>query len=278
MPEGDTIHRSAHHLSLALVDRPVLNYWARRPELLRFRRQECVVTAVEARGKSLLIHFDDGVALYSHMKMSGSWHIYRPGERWQLPSHLSRVAIENDRFVAVCFSAPDLELLTRDEVGAHPVLAALGPDLLGPNFDLEEALARFRAASGAKVPGAKSSEAETRDLSIGEAVLNQRIVAGIGNVWKSEMLFVTGIDPFLPVSEVADDLLRKLLRDARVLMRKNLDTVVRTTRFVPGGDLWVYERAGEPCYRCRTKVERERQGRPSRSTYFCVRCQNVDRG
>ena len=303
MPEGDTIHRSAHHLSLALVGRPVLRYWARRPELLRFRRDRRVVVAVEARGKNLLIHFDDDVALYSHMKMSGSWHIYRPGERWQLPEHLSRVVLENERFVAVCFSAPDIELLTADEVKRHPVLVALGPDLLGPTFDMEEAIARLRAATsrslvgdrddgaddasdhasdeaarnGSDVGPSEASHDGRRDRSIGEALLDQRVVSGIGNVWKSEMLFLSAIDPFLPVSGIPDDSLRKLLRDTRVLMRKNLETAVRTTRFGPGGTLWVYERAGEPCYRCRTRIERERQGRPGRSTYYCVRCQNVPR-
>lgn len=262
MPEGDTIHRSARQLARALCGRPLDRYWAYRPELLQPDRTGKTVASVEARGKNLLIHFTDGRALYTHMKMTGSWHIYRPGERWQLPEHLGRLVLGNAEYVAVCFSAPDIELLTAPDVQRHPVLSALGPDLLGESFDVDEALARLR-----------------KDLrSLAEALLDQRIVAGIGNVWKSEMLFLRRLDPFQGPAAYPDDVLRSLFLETRALMQQNLETRHRITRSAPGSDLWVYRRNGERCFRCGRSIQTRAQGEPARTTYYCARCQRVDEG
>lgn len=292
MPEGDTIHRTARSLARALVGRRLTAYQAFRAELLEANRVGRTVTAVEARGKNLLIHFDDGRALYSHMVLAGSWHLYRPGERWQQGEHLARAVLSTEEFVAVCFSAPHLELLHGSEIARHPILAALGPDLLGAEFAMEEAIARFRRAADAGADdadparGADPGSAGAADaadapaagslLSLGEALLDQRIVAGVGNVWKSEVLFVNRLDPFRAVASVDDERLERLLRSTRILMQRNLGLNVRTTRSGSGSPLWVYERTGRPCFHCRTTIARRMQGRPARGTYYCARCQGVE--
>lgn len=260
MPEGDTIHRTAETLRRALVDKEVRRYWAYRPELLQPNRAGHRVVSVEALGKNLLIRFDDERVLYSHMKMTGSWHVYRPGERWRKAEHLARVVIENRDYVAVCFSAPDIELLTSAGAARHAVLASTGPDLLAEEFDEELAVTRLLEAAG---------------TPLGVAVLDQRVVAGIGNVYKSEMLFLNRLDPFIPVEEVAAERLRRFLRETRVMMRRNLRTAARTTRARPGSPVWVYERTGQPCLRCGQTVRMERQGDLGRSTYYCATCQGV---
>lgn len=260
MPEGDTIHRAARALGEALAGQPVLRYWAHRPQLLAPRREGHVITTVEARGKNLLIHFDDQRALYSHMKMTGAWHVYGHDERWRRAQARARVIIESEGHVAVCFDAPVIELLTAPELLRHPTLSRLGPDLLDEPLDEDGILAGF-----ARHPA----------LPLGEAVMNQGIAAGIGNVYKSEMLFLARLSPFLLVEAVPQERLRKLVQDTAAMMRRNLGPGMRTTRTGPGTRLWVYERSGQACLRCRTRIQMRRQGEQARSTYFCPRCQGV---
>lgn len=261
MPEGDTIHRAARHLGAALEGREVTAYWAYRPHLLSPRRTGRRVIEVEARGKNLLVHFDDARALYSHMKMTGSWHVYRPGERWRKPRPQARVVIATGELVCVCFSAPVLELLTAPEIARHRTLASLGPDLLAPELDEQEILRRLALVEGEP---------------LGEAVMDQRVLAGIGNVYKSEMLFLNRLDPFAPVSAVDEAARERLVRTTRAMMLDNLDTWRRTTRKAPGSRVWVYERKGQPCWSCGRRVAMRRQGGQGRSTYFCPRCQRVE--
>lgn len=261
MPEGDTIHRAARHLSAALVDQPVTRFWAYKPRLLAPRREGHVVTAVEARGKNLLMRFDDARALYTHMKMTGSWHVYRPGESWRKSEGQARVVLETEAFVAVCFSAPVIELLTAPEEARHPTLSTLGPDLLAAEVDVPEVLRRF---------------ARVGDVPLGEAVMDQRVLAGIGNVYKSEMLFLGKLNPFAPVASVPPERLERLVHDTRRMMQANMDTWRRTTRQSPGSRVWVYERRGQPCFQCRTRLRMQRQGEQSRSTYYCPKCQRVE--
>lgn len=281
MPEGDTIHRSARNLARALVGRPLTGYRAVLPRLDPPDMVGAVVQRVHARGKILLMHFDDGRVLLSHMKMTGSWHIYRRGEGWRKPPHAARVVMENGDFVAVCFDAPTLELLSPAAFARHPGLAALGPDLLAEAFDPHEAVRRL-----ARAPG----------VVLGVRVLDQRAVAGIGNVYKSECLFLERLDPFMPVGQVPAERLARLLLTARRLMQGNLSTVRRTTRWPrPGaapaaptppsmrrapvtrdGAVWVYGRQGESCYACGTPIRMRRQGADRRSTYSCPRCQTRD--
>jgi endonuclease-8 len=222
------------------------------------------VERVEARGKHLIVRFDDGRALLTHMQMKGSWHVYRPGERWQRAPSAARAVVETDDWVAVCFGAPLVDLLTERGLERHRRVEGLGPDVLAEGFDAREALARLRARG---------------DREVGDALLVQRALAGIGNVYKSEALFLRGIDPFARVGDLGDDALLHLVEEARSLMRRNLGGGPRTTRRALGGArVWVYRRSGRPCYRCGTAIRRRLQGLAARSTYWCPRCQPAGAG
>jgi endonuclease VIII len=254
MPEGDTIHRTARTLAKAIGQRTVTRC------TLADDLAGHIVSAVEARGKNLLVRFDDGRTLHTHMMMEGSWHIYRPGEPWRRASFAAVAVVETDVWVAVCFDAPIAELLP---AGVEPELVRrLGPDLLDAGADLDEAIARLRTFD---------------ELAIGDALLHQHLVAGIGNVFKSEALFRTRTDPFLHVGDLNDGALLALLEEARAMMQQSLALGVRATRRRFGGSrLWVYGRSGKPCFVCATPIRMRRQGEHARSTYFCPCCQNVD--
>jgi endonuclease-8 len=265
MPEGDTIHRTAVVLRRALVGGTVTRARAQpRPGLVRVPRLEPLVgarvTAVEARGKHLLIGFSSGAWLRTHMRMRGSWHRYAAGEAWRLPSSRASCVLETDAAVAVCFDAPEVELLANAEVGRHRALTSLGPDLLSASFDAGEAVRRLRERSG---------------VPLGEALLDQRALAGIGNVYKSEICFIERADPWAPVSVLSDDALASLAATARRLLLANVGGGRRVTTGVarPGASLWVYGRAGRPCRRCGTRIESRRQGTQGRVTYWCPHCQ-----
>ncbi len=262
MPEGDTIHRTARTLRQVLVDRPlVVARGSRRSGLDARALVGRTPVAVEARGKHLLIELDDGRYLHSHMGMTGSWHVYRPGERWLKPGRLADLVLENRRWQAICFTPPVLALLTERGLARHRTLAQLGPDLLSPRFDAGAAARRFFVDP---------------DRPLGEALLDQRLACGIGNVYKSEGLFLAGLDPFGPVRQLAGEGLASLLRDIQGQMLRNMDGYPRTTRRGTDGDrTWVYGRAGEPCHRCGTTIVMRRQGDLGRSTYFCPRCQRA---
>ena len=216
------------------------------------------VEAVEPRGKHLIMRFSNGLALHSHMQMAGSWHIYRPGERWRRPGYQARVVLRTDAYEAVCFGAPTVELLSAAEEREHGPLATLGPDLLAADFDPALARERLRALA---------------DVEIGPALLDQRALAGIGNVYKSEVLFLCKVSPFPRVGELADEDLDRLIGEARRLLLANRETRVRVTTGVErrGAELWVYGRQGRPCRRCGAEIRMERQA--GRSTYWCPACQ-----
>lgn len=261
MPEGDTIFRAATRLK-AVLDGQVVeraeSRWLGDPAGSLAGRK---ILAVEARGKHLLFTFDNERVLHSHMGMTGSWHIYRPGEAWLKPSHRAAIVIECPQVCVVCFTPKLLELLTLTGLRRHDYLNRLGPDLLaGPPTDTA-VLARFR---------------QCNNLPIGQVVLNQTVVSGIGNVYKSEVLFLMRLHPLTLVSELNDELILELVRTARELMEKNLSGRPRTTRFALGGKrFWTYGRSGEPCYECGTAIELIRQGDAGRTTYFCPKCQPV---
>jgi len=264
MPEGDTILRAARTLAKVLAGRTVVRFASRK----RFDRkvEGRVITAVDAHGKNLFIRFDDGRALHTHMQMTGSWHVYRPGERWQKSEGAARVVIEvgphgtDQGWVAVCFAAPVVEMLLPGAESRTPRLMALGPDILAPDFDRDEALRRLRTLD---------------DLAIGEAILEQRAVAGIGNIYKSETLFAVRVDPFASVKRLDDATLDRVLSTARRLMSSNLTGTMRTTATGPSR-YWVYRRLGLGCLECSTAIEMSRQGKKlPRSTYYCPRCQHV---
>ncbi len=258
MPEGDTIHQAARTLARAIGGRRVLGWRSALPALEGADLAGRTVERVEARGKHLLVRFDDGRTLHTHMRMDGSWHIYRPGEPWPIGAHRAHAVIETEAWVAVCFDAPICELVR----GEPAMVARLGPDLLDPDADLEEALRRLRAHP---------------DLPLGVAVMRQDLVAGIGNVYKSEVLFLTRLDPFAPVAARTDDELRRVLAEAQRLLRINVGRRRRTRHRLRGDPHWVYDRSGEPCFACGALIAMSRQGDHGRSTYYCPTCQGVQR-
>jgi endonuclease VIII len=233
VPEGDTIAQSAATLAGVLVGRAVTGFRSTVPDVAARAAALGIVgsqvTAVESRGKHLLVHVSAGVVLRTHMRMTGSWHLYRVGTRWWKPASFARVILEAGDVVAVCFSAPEVELLSASQLAGHAALQQLGPDLLAPDFDEAEALARLRAA----------------DREIADALLNQAIAADIGNVYKSEVLFLERVNPFARVAVLDDDTLCRLLRTARRQLQRNVGTSERrTTHGAQRSALWVYGRAG----------------------------------
>ncbi len=264
MPEGDTIFRTARTLRHVLAGRALTSVQTAGPVLGEPPPVGVEVTGVTARGKNLIVAFSDGSTLYTHMRMTGSWHVYRPGERWRKPARRARVVLENAHFTAVCFSAPVVEFLAAGVVERDRRLHSLGPDLLDPAPDLVEARRRLRALDG---------------RTIAEALLTQSAVAGIGNVYKSETLFLCGVHPEAPAGGLDDDTLDHLLRTASELMRRNIGGGWRVTRENRDGRrLWVYGRKGEPCARCGETIRLGRHGLAARSTYWCPGCQPLSAG
>lgn len=267
MPEGDTIFRTAQVVRSALVARHILAARANPgPSWQVPGRLSGVVgstvTAVEARGKHLLICFSVGLTLHTHLGMHGSWHRYASGERWRRARSHAAVVLETEEDVAVCFNPAVLQLLSEAQLARHPALSALGPDLLDDRFNAEDAIARLR---------------DNPDRPIGEALLDQRSVAGIGNVYKSELLFLEGVHPTRRIRGLDHASLRDLLQRARALLSENIRGGARVTTghagARAGAALWVYGRAGRPCRRCGSLVLSARHGRTPRTTYWCPRCQ-----
>lgn len=253
MPEGDTIHRAAARMERALAGKRITGAAIVDGADALVGRE---VRSVEARGKNLLVAFDDIWILHTHMRMTGSWHLYRPAERWLLPRRRAKVLLEVADVVAVCFDAPIVTLLRARDAPRVPGLATLGPDLLAPDFDEARALALLRAEG---------------DTPLGVAILLQRVVAGVGNIWKSETLFARRADPFARVSAYDDEELLAILRTARALLQESVAGATRT--FGETRAPCVYRRRGRPCRRCGTEIAMRRQGELARSTYYCPRCQ-----
>ena len=257
MPEGDTLLRTAAGLRPYLVGRDVTSARAQGPGPIP-QVQRVVgkrIDAVEAQGKNLLIRFDGGLELRTHLRMQGSWHRYRPGERWRRPPGRARLVLEVPGAVAVCFDAPVVELFEQRAEALHPSLSRLGPDLLKPDFDADEALRRLRSP-------------ERQDLPISAALLDQRALAGIGNIWRNETLFAERVDPFVPVRELDDDTLRRLIATARRLLSVSAGVAPGRTRMA------VYGRTGRPCPRCGTSIRSAPlRGEIPRTTYWCPVCQ-----
>lgn len=262
MPEGDTLHRTAHTLERVLGQQRLVRVRASVPALAEAELAGHVVESVSAQGKNLLIRFDDGRVLHTHLKMRGSWHVYRPAERWLLPEHQARVVLEVADALAVCFSAPTVRLLAPNQAALDPYLSGLGPDLIPDSFD------EARAVTGLQ---------QLAELSIGEAIMKQTALAGVGNIYKSETLFVCRVDPFRRVATLEREALTVIVQSARELLRQNAKpgSAPRTTSTgQPGARYWVYRRSGRACRVCGTIVRMRRQGALHRSTYYCPRCQS----
>ena len=269
MPEGDTLYRTAAGLRPYLVGRTVSAARASGPgavpQLDRIVGQE--ITAIEALGKNLLIRFGNGLEVRTHLRMNGSWHRYRPGERWRRSPARARLVLEVPGAVAVCFDAPVVELLEQRTESLHPALGRLGPDLLATDFDAVQAQHRLREPSRAQ-------------LAIGVALLDQRALAGIGNVYKNEILWIEAVSPFARVADLDDAVLVRLIAAARRLLLANAAPGRGPERVTTAGDrgapgaLYVYGRAGRPCRRCRARIASIQQGTDlPRTTYWCPVCQ-----
>jgi len=270
MPEGDTIFRTARNLGRALSGQPVTVFRSTYPLLTRFNDDTPItgqlVSSVEARGKWLLIHFSGGGTLATHMLMNGSWHIYRHGERWQQPRFNMRIVIENTQYIAVGFKCPWLKC-TPPVAGPRPPLSRPRHRRPQPNFDSAEAALRIQAHSSEE---------------IADVLLHQEVLAGVGNEFKSEICFVTGIHPFCRVAALTLEQIQSVVVASQRLLRTNVlvdspDTLVtyagatrRTTHASdPTASVWVYGRHGEPCRRCAEPIRRRIQGPDARVTFWC---------
>lgn len=265
MPEGDTIHRAARTLHEALAGRTITRFETVFPQLARVEVTGRAVEGVEAAGKNLLMHFSGDLHLRTHMRMNGSWHIYRPGERWRMRRSDMRIVLETDAWVAVAFNVPVAEFHDARSLERQDDLLHLGPDFLGEDFDFDEARRRIRARG---------------DIEIADVLLNQRVVSGIGNEYKSEVLFMARVSPFARVEQVSDEQLDSILKKARKVMLANVEkrSPSRITTFAldPRTKQYVYSRGGKPCLRCGTRIEYRKQGKDARGTYWCPRCQSAE--
>jgi len=259
MPEGDTIHRTAFNLRKVLDGEAIRSARGRHEIPDAESLAGTTVMGIEARGKHLMIHFDDDRVLHSHMGMTGSWHIYRLADEWQRPERQAAIVLKTGRWCVVCFNPKLIGLVTERTLLRDNHLQRLGPDLLGPPVDPRTIVARFRTQDS---------------VAIGEAVMNQTVVSGIGNVYKSEVLFLEAINPQIPVGRLSDQQILNIVDRAASLMRSNLGGQMRRTRFrESGARVWVYGRRNESCFTCGALIEMIRQGDLARSTYFCPECQ-----
>jgi endonuclease-8 len=257
VPEGDTVWRTALHLDRALTGSVLTETDFRVPELATLDLAGQRVESTVSRGKHLLTRIG-GHTLHTHLRMEGAWHVYKPSTRWRRPAHEARVVLRTEDWSAVGFALGVVEVLPRDS--EETAVAHLGPDLLGPGWDEDEALRRLLGDP-------------TRPVA--EAILDQRNMAGLGNLYKSELCFLAGVHPWLPVGEVPD--LRRLVRRAKAALEANKERVEQTltgdTR--RGRQTWVYRRERQPCRRCGTPVRADEQGArmQERATYWCPTCQ-----
>jgi endonuclease-8 len=262
MPEGDTVWRTALHLDKALTGQVLVETDFRVPAHATLDLAGRTVESTVSRGKHLLTRIGADHTLHTHLKMEGAWHLYKPGSRWRRPADEARVVLRTGDRTAVGFALGVVEVVARD--GEDSVVGHLGPDLLGPDWDEDEALRRLL---------------ERPQREVGEAILDQRNLAGIGNLYKCELCFLAGVHPRTPVGQVSD--LARLVRRARSALEANKMRVEQTLT----GDLrkgqqhWVYGRAGQPCRRCRTRILMDMQGPElqERVSYWCPTCQSEPR-
>jgi endonuclease-8 len=261
MPEGDTVWLAGKRLDQALTGRVLLRTEFRVPRFATTDLSGRTVLGVESRGKHLLTRIEGDLTLHTHFRMDGTWHVYRPTQRWRGPSYQVRVVLENADSVCVGFRIPVVEIIPTSEEDS--AIGHLGPDLLSPQWGSPMAAEVER----------RLSEQPLRE--IGSALLDQRNLAGLGNLWRCEVLFLRGIHPFTPVSKVPD--LPRLIELAQRVLWANRDRAGQsaTGSLRRGETNYVYARAAQPCRRCRTRIVKADQGIPpeARDTYWCPRCQ-----
>ena len=278
MPEGDTIYRAAQALQKAIGGKVVTGFETGLAKLARVNDDlpliGRVVERVESRGKWCLIFFSGNLILATHMLMSGSWHLYRTGERWRIGRGRMRAVIRTADWEAVGFNVPVAEFFTARSLERHSQIPKLGPDILSESFTVGGGVARLAAYAG-----------EAPNAEIAVALLNQRVLAGLGNVYKSEVAFAAGVNPFRAMRTITQREMQLIVDAAQRYMRANVvegkgEGIVtysggRTTRHAINREerLWVYRRQGEECRRCGTVVMMRQHGVQARSTYWCPQCQ-----
>jgi endonuclease-8 len=278
LPEGDTIYRAARALNQALAGRTVTGFETALAKLARVNDDTPlvgrVVERVESRGKWCLIHFSGDLILVTHMLMSGSWHLYRPGEPWKMPRNAMRCVVRNAEYEAVAFNVPIAEFHTARSLERNSQVPKLGPDVLGGGFTAESGVTRLEAYAR-----------ENPDAEVGVVLLNQRVLAGLGNVYKSEVAFAARVNPWRAVGTLTRAEIERLVEFSMRYMQANVvegkgDGIVtytghrRTTHRMDTAErLWVYRREGQECRRCGTTILMRKQGMQARSTYWCPECQ-----
>ena len=257
MPEGDSIHSAARRIRAVLVGKTIVSIETPQPRHAMDRWPERLagraVTRVDAHGKHLFIRFESDLTLHSHLRMNGWWGVYPHGRRWGRSPRRAWLVIRTAEHEVVQFDGPVLELMTESRSRFDRRLAALGPDVLAGELDERAVLARLR------------QDDQTR--GVGDALLDQRNLAGVGNVWKSEGCFRVGLDPWRPLGRVADDEALAVVREIRERMLASVER---------GGhprDIQVYDRSGRPCPRCGGRIHARGQGDDNRTTYWCPACQ-----
>jgi len=278
MPEGDTIYRSARALERAIGGKIVTGFETALAKLTSVDDNTPItghtITSVESRGKWLLVHFSGDLILATHMLMSGSWHLYRTGERWQMPRSRMRIVITTSDWQAVAFNVPVAEFYTARSLERSSQIPKLGPDILSADFTLQQGVERLKQYA------LKSPATE-----VGTTLLNQRVLAGLGNVYKSEVAFSAGVHPFRAIGTLTPAEIERLVEFAHRYMKANVidgkgDGIVtysgnrRTTHATDRRErLWVYGRQHQECRRCGATILMRRQGTGARSTYWCPDCQ-----
>lgn len=263
MPEGDTVFKLARYLLPELAGERVMQGVARLiPSQASVTLDGRMVATVYPRGKHLFIAFDDGWVLRSHLGMRGSWHGYAPGEPWRRPRRRADIVVDIGRRLFVCFNPLQVEWLREGGVRRRRLDVVLGPDLLAGPVDTDKVVQRLRqlVAGGAPVV---------------DALLDQRVACGIGNVYKSEVLFLHGVHPRTPLRDCDDERLADLYLTAARLLGRNTRGGPRVTRRAndDAGRLWVYGRTGRPCHRCDSPIVSATLGKGMRSTFWCPTCQ-----
>ncbi len=266
MPEGDTIFRAARTLDRALDGQVVTGFESVLPHLVRVNDDTPIagrtVESVRPKGKWTMMTFSGDLILLTHMLMSGSWHIYRPGEQWRKSRYHMRIVVETASIVAVAFNVQVAEFHTARSLARREGFRALGPDVLDDGFDAGLAVSNL-AAHG--------------ELEIGAALLSQSLLAGLGNVFKNEVCFACGVNPFRKVASLEREQLARLVSTARELLLANVtpeSTFRRTTRLANAEErLWVYGRAGNPCRRCGTSIQSRKEAVGARVNFWCPVCQ-----
>ncbi|HET9086073.1 MAG TPA: DNA-formamidopyrimidine glycosylase family protein [Acidobacteriaceae bacterium] len=274
MPEGDTIFRSARALQQALGGKTITHFETGYAHLARVDDNKTiagrVVERVEARGKWLLMFFSGDLILLTHMLMNGTWHIYRAGERWRRRRQDMRIVVETADWIAVAFTVPVAEFHTAASLVHRKMVTELGPDLLKEDFDEADAMQRIL-------------EHPTEEIAV--VLLNQRVLAGIGNVFKSEICFACGVHPFRLVRTLRRQEVENIVHTSRKYLQANVAdgaegnivTYTGMRRTTGSSDrsarLWVYGRMGEPCRRCGAALHMRKQGEQARTTFWCPSCQ-----